>query len=419
MRQHILNTIRNWWLGQYISIRITAVIAVIGLAAFVAFRFIGDARPRADRTKLAAYADQVITACQSAPFAPSCYDEEIPKLMDAISMEDAFEVTKLVQEFDPRYRYCHVLAHNLSYREAGKNLNAWKDIITRCPATFCNNGCLHGALMRRFNAETLTDAEVEALKPEIADVCEPRGKWNPTEVERSMCYHAIGHLAMYVTGANMTRSSAFCRAIGEKPDGRNYVQTCTEGVFMQVYQPLEPEDEALIKDIAPTRDGVVEFCAPFDGMAREACRREAWPFFRKEIMTPNGLVRFCSYTTDPIGERTCYSTVLNMATIHFLIETNDPGGAARYCTALPAAERRSQCFANMATRLIQIDPWYVGDAIAVCERGNAAGLGEECFRDLVHYAPFSFHPGSREFQNYCREFPEPHRKTCLALGERS
>ncbi|MDP3727175.1 MAG: hypothetical protein Q8R35_00890 [bacterium] len=421
MRQYFPKPIRGWWLGQHITVRVATVVILVGFAAFAMSRLVGDARPDADRTKLAAYAEQVVTACASAPFAPSCYDEEIPKLMDAISMEDAFEVTKLVQEHDPRYRYCHVLSHNLSYREAGKNLDAWKDVITRCPATFCNNGCLHGALMRRFNAETLTDAQVEALKPEIADICEPRGTWHPAEVERSMCYHAIGHLAMYVTGADMTKSSALCRSIGEKPDGRNYIQTCTEGVFMQIYQPLEPEDEALVKGLTPGRDGVASFCEPYrnaNAFSYDACRREAWPLFRDELFRPAGLAQFCSYTTDPIGERTCYSTVLNMVTVYLLIEKRDFSDASDYCTALPTAERQSQCFANMATRLIQIDPRYVPDAILVCKNGEEAGRGEECFRDLTYYATFSFHAGSPAFREYCGALPEPHRGTCLALGER-
>lgn len=416
-----LGTLRDRWQRQHRAVRAVSVIVAVELAVLIASHLPSAATPRADAAKLQAYAEQVIAACASAPFAPSCYDEEIPKLMDAISMEDAFEVTKLVQEHDPRYRYCHVLGHNLSYREAGKNLNAWKDVITRCPATFCNNGCLHGALMRRFNAETLTDAEVEALKPDIANVCEPRGKWNPTEVERSMCYHALGHLAMYMTGANMAKSSALCRTIGEKPDGRDYVQTCTEGVFMQIYQPLEPEDEALVKDITPKRDGVGAFCAPYRGMnafSYDACRREAWPLFQKEIKTPDGLARFCSYTPDPIGERTCYSTVLNQVTVSLLIEQRDFPGAHDYCTALPTGERQSQCFANMATRLIQIDPRYAADAVAVCELGAAAGRGEECLRDLTHYATFSFHAGSPAFREYCGALPEPHRGTCLALRER-
>src|SRR5688572_29551570 len=123
------------------------------------------------------YADQVYAKCKNAGFPPSCYDEEIPKLMDKISMEEAFEVTKYVQQKDTRYLYCHVLAHKLSYREVDRDLNKWKDVVSRCPATFCNNGCQHGALMRRFNAESLTPEQIDQIKPDLSDVCEPRGAW--------------------------------------------------------------------------------------------------------------------------------------------------------------------------------------------------------------------------------------------------
>ncbi len=405
---------QNAFARQHPLARIVAVLILAELALLAVLYFPTRYGPGAG--VLRAYADGVIETCRTAPFTPACYDEEIPKLMDHISMEDAFEVTKLVQEHDERYRYCHVLAHKLSYREAGEDLGQWKDVITRCPATFCNNGCLHGALMRRFNAESLNDAEIEALKPEIADVCEPRGKWNPTEVERSMCYHALGHLFMYVTRADMPKSTVLCRWIGARADGRDYVQTCTEGVFMQIFQPLEPEDEALVKGLTPGKNRIAAFCEPYrnaNAFSYDACRREAWPLFRAEVMTPQGIQDFCAYTADPGAQRTCYSAVLNMVAIHFLIEKKDFSGAGEYCRALASDERRSQCPANMATRLIQIDPRYIPDAIRVCEGALDAGFGKECFRDLTRYALVSFHIGSPEFVNYCRQFPEPHRRQCL------
>ena len=63
---------------------------------------------------LGKYAETVWQRCGSAQFTPSCYDEEIPRLMDEparLSMEEAFAVTRIIQEKDPKYAYCHVLGH--------------------------------------------------------------------------------------------------------------------------------------------------------------------------------------------------------------------------------------------------------------------------------------------------------------------
>ncbi len=104
--------------------------------------------------------------CQKEEFTPNCYDKEIPKLMRFMSMEDAFGVTRYVQEKDPKYRFCHVLAHELSYLETAKDPENWMDTMARCPATMCNNGCPHGVLMYKFKSESLSDSQIESILPE-------------------------------------------------------------------------------------------------------------------------------------------------------------------------------------------------------------------------------------------------------------
>lgn len=393
----------------------TVLIILISLVVGIeSIWIIGNRLPWAHTKKLAQYAAAVLAACQSEQFAPSCYDREIPKLMDnqGISMEDAFAVTRLVQKEDSQYLYCHVLAHKISFRETARDITKWKDVVARCPATMCNNGCQHGALMRRFNTEYLSDEQIEEVKPDLADVCEPRGTWNPTEVERSMCYHAIGHLAMFVTKAHIPKSLAICRDIGVKSDGRNYVQTCTEGVFMTVYQPLEPEDFALIASIMPKKETVSQFCQPYAGEAWDACHREAWAINRALIQSPDGLVMFCSYTDNPIGQKKCFAAVMNILTIELVIGSGgETENLANYCMALPASWQ-ADCFSYAAMRLIQIDPLYEDTAVSVCEEAKRQQAGESCFRGLAGYGTFSFHMGSKELAAYCKRLPADWVEPC-------
>jgi hypothetical protein len=97
--------------------------------------------------ELRKYAEDVLGRCSSVGYKPTCYDEEIPKLLDIITMEDAFQVTRYVQEKRPEYLYCHVLGHNIAEQETRKDPSRWKDVVARCPTTMCNNGCPHGALI--------------------------------------------------------------------------------------------------------------------------------------------------------------------------------------------------------------------------------------------------------------------------------
>jgi len=326
-------------------------------------------------------------------------------------MEEAFDVTRLIQQKDPRYLYCHVLAHNISYREADKDISKWKDVVARCPTTFCNNGCQHGAIMRRFNAEDLTDEQIELVKPDLRDVCEPRGNWNPREIERSMCYHALGHLHMFITKADIKKSVALCEDIAVKADRRNYVQTCTQGVLMSVYQPLEPEDYALVRGLTPTKETVNTFCNQLSGESWFACHSESWPLFLQDFKEPSGLLAFCSYTREPYHRHNCISTAMSILTVHMVI---DRGGQLdtlkSYCDRLPQ-EEKGQCYEAVAFRLVQIDPRYTSLARSVCEAAAASGVGDACFSHLLQHVDQSFVPGP-EADAFCNAFAEPWHTKC-------
>lgn len=367
------------------------------------------------RNPLTSYAEAVHASCRNEGYTPACYDREIPRLMDHISMEEAFDVARLVQEKDPKYMYCHVLGHNLSYRETGKDLSKWKDVVARCPTNFCNNGCQHGAIMRRFNAESLTDKQIIEVKPDLMDVCEPRGGWNPTEVERSMCYHALGHLAMFITRADIGKSVDLCRDIGIKADGRSYTETCTQGVLMSVYQPLEPEDYTLVKGLTPTKEGVKNFCSRFTGDTWVACHNESWPLFMEDIKSPGGLMKFCGYTKESRPQAACVSTAMNILTVLMVVDRNNDLTKLRdYCNGLPSPFN-GQCYANTAFRLVQIDPRYVPTARAICEAADREGLGQACYPYLLQHVTHSFHPKSTEARIFCDGFKEPWKTECRKM----
>src|SRR5687767_6545836 len=107
-------------------------LAALAVAAVLLFALL-DARPHqlppGGAGDLQVYADRVLSICRTQPNSRPCYDEEIPKLMDEISMEDAFKVTALIQKQDDSYWYCHVLSHKLVAREVQADPDNWKEVL--------------------------------------------------------------------------------------------------------------------------------------------------------------------------------------------------------------------------------------------------------------------------------------------------
>lgn len=358
------------------------------------------------------YVQKIIAECSQEGYRPACYDKEIPKLMDFLSMEDAFKVTWLIQEQDRSYQYCHILGHNLSAREIQKDPSRWKDVVSRCPSGMCSNGCIHGGFQERFRAERFSDAQLLAVKPDLTDLCEERGNWHPTGLEQASCYHALGHLTMYLTGADLRKSIALCEAVARKSDGRDFTQLCFDGVFMQIFQPLEPEDFALVKGKQPVKEQIPAYCGAFESKKKASCLSESWPLFWEEIKKPEGLVKFC-FMTEAKERSRCFSALFYVLTAQFNFDLEK---IADYCTGLPS-EIRGQCFANAASRMIETDYRNIEQSTRLCVIALPLDPEQKCFQELVQYASYNFHAGSKEFLHLCNGLPDHWKTKCFA-GEK-
>ncbi len=403
VRQIIIASRSGWLNSQLIFVGVVLVATVWWLR---------DSLPSAKKP-LASYADTVVKACQNEPYRPSCYDREIPKLVDVLSLEEGFAVTRIVQEKDASYQYCHVLGHALSARETRQNPDKWKEVLGRCPSGLCSNGCLHGGLQERFRGQTPTGEELEAVIVELATLCEKRPGFNPTGLEQASCYHALGHLLMYLTDGDVEQATAFCEQVANKADGRDFRHLCYDGNFMQIFQPLEPEDFVLVQGITPAKDKLASFCRNFSADKREACWRESWPLYRNEVTTPAGLVSFCNQAGSPAAQTRCFSGMFYVLTSQFNFDEEQ---IISFCTALPK-DRQGQCFANAASRFIETDYRNIDRAVALCQRAQAYGQHEACYQELVLYSTYNFQAESDEFFSLCRRLPKPWQNQCLKKSE--
>ena len=320
-------------------------------------------------------AHEVVAQCAQNENRPLCYEKEVPALMDqGLTMERAFEVTKAVQALDPDYHYCHVLAHNISAKEAAKDLSKWKDVVARAPSGICGNGGLHGAFQERFRTDAVPDMPLDRLAEELAGVCDPRGGWKPTFLERSSCMHGVGHLAMYVTNADIGKSVALCNTLGQPASGEDFRRTCIDGAFMQIFQPLEPEDTSLVEHIVPSKAKRQAFCERFEGVVRTSCIKESWPLIVDTITSPEGFSGICAPLSGNAEEyRYCATGVIYIV---FGRLEYDAGAMSALCAAVP--EKLSiMCTARTASRFVETDWRNIPQALAGCS--EAPGKSKNTF----------------------------------------
>ncbi len=350
------------------------------------------------------YANNIIQKCKDEKYKPTCYDKEIPKLLEKINMEDAFRVTKVVQtDGGAEYEYCHVLGHNLAAKETTKDPSKWKDVITRCPSGMCSNGCIHGAFQERFRTESMSDVEIDKIIPELQTVCESRGTWNPTGMEKATCYHAVGHLAMFISGGNINKSNEVCEKLAPQ-----YFPVCFDGNFMQIFQPLSPEDFDLVKNIAPkTKKAAETFCNNFSGLPYESCYQESWPLNIGDIYKPGGLVAFCAKSKRANNLR-CYDAMFYVVAAQLKL---DILRIKEFCSILPNS-KKGLCFSNSASRMIETDYSLSDRAISLCQATESFGVGQACYEGLIKFTTFNYHSGSEEAKYLCAVMPEPWKSKC-------
>ena len=369
---------------------------------------------KTQKLSIAEYATQVVSRCSTANYRPTCYDDEIPKLMDVISMEDAFEVTRQVQDKDPAYAYCHVLGHKLAARETAKDPSKWESVIPRCPSGLCSNGCVHGAFQERFRKESFDVGEIEQYKPIFANICEEKATWKPTGMEQATCYHALGHLLMYATHADIPQALNLCRELTIKGDGRNFSQLCFDGTFMQIFQPLEPDDFALIKGKEVQKEDVDTFCNKFTGSVKGSCRSESWPLFRAELNDPKNVVNFCSYLKKDVSQQNrCLSALLYVLTAQWNFDVDK---LTTFCTAMPG-DTRGACFAHAASRMLENDYRSVDKAVKFCNGAVSHDPKGECYAELLLYSNYNYHADSPERARLCASLPDKWKNQCSAGTE--
>jgi hypothetical protein len=90
----------------------------------------------------------------------------------------------------------------------------------------------------------------------------------------------------------------------------------------------------------------------------------------------------------------------------------DVGKLTDICQSVPA-ERKGQCFGNVASRFVETDARLVPKAVSLCETAAKDGVGDRCYKELLFYSTYNFKEGSSGFRTVCSALPEPWKSSCF------
>ena len=391
-----------WFIG--------GIVLIIGVAG-VAFLY----APEKSDADIAKETERIVTFCAQTDDHQKCYEQEVPVLYGAYAIPDLFEIIRRIRTADPTYQFCHVLAHKLGEAVVAENPDAWMDAIPLNPADgMCSNGFIHGVVGGRFRAEVLDDATLASLKPDFSRACEARDDWQPSPLDQAICYHGMGHLYMFITDAEVRKALSVCEETTDPPGNPDFRQVCREGVFMQIYQPLEPDDFLMLErmTVKPSTTTVRQFCALYSDRTEYegACLRESWPFFRKEVVSGTGVGQFCSEQPNTVEEENCYHSA---TAIIGRMSLGKPERAARACEHLPDTWRHL-CFATAATAVIEESRDAAEAAISLCGRAPS-DVAQRCLRTLASRAHFVFGADESRKQAFCGEMPREWQAECSRI----
>ena len=354
------------------------------------------------------YGQTIVETCTQEEVSSECYEREIPKLYPQLSVDKVFDVVRYIRRNDMSYQFCHVAAHFVGERVVADDPNSWTSSMRLNPSDgLCSNGFIHGVIGGRFRADVLTDETLEHHIQDFSRACAASDGWNPSELDQAICHHGMGHLYMFITDADVEKSLSLC----ERTTDEQYQRVCIEGVFMQIYQPLEPDDYVLIErlDPKPTKDTVREYCARYEEDEHEgACLRESWPFVQEGIWDGTGISEFCSGHPNDEETQKCYVTGITIAS-RFSLQNDS--AATDVCSYIPD-EHTGLCFTTFARSLIEEDRSTGTEAVARCMSAPTQ-YQDVCISNLIATAHFMFGDSSHG-TSFCEAVPPTYTNSCMA-----
>ncbi|MFC1410137.1 hypothetical protein ACEZCY_12800 [Streptacidiphilus sp. N1-12] len=260
--------------------------------------------------------------------------------------------------------FCHPVAHEIGHAALAKYQGNFAKAVSY-RNDVCGSGFLHGVVEEKLSESPNPTTAVTTL-------CAPE--------QTASCIHGIGHGAMFVSNLDVGGAEQLCDRF---PQVYQEV-ACSEGVFMQLFEPDETDPKALAK-------------LPADKLAAE-------PLY-------------------PCPEQpTGYQSACYFYAPSYFLQTHDytahPGAfvqALAWCLKAPSRAGRADCTRGTGSRLMKYNIDRPAWTAAQCEKGSSGQLSD-CVSGMVSYWNVNYHDGSAG-SKLCPQLSGDARQICsLATG---
>ena len=331
-----------------------------------------------------------VRACHKDANFKFCIQSYVHSALAFSSPHDFLDALKSRQGInDEMVSACHTVSHAVG-RDLFKKFKDISEAFAYCDST-CLSGCYHGAaesfLRGEEDEKIITHINESELKSRINTACVKETSVNA----RFQCLHGLGHAIKNLTGLDIQKAIALCRAVG---GDRDY-NSCISGVMMENIAG-EPNSRVV-------NDDVYYPCTMFDGNEKLACY----------IMQPSRMIQLglshikiagvCK-TLDEKSRRYC---LIGLG--RELSDDVDGGrltASAEFCSSLADATDRHSCSEGIIFTLGA----HSGDAhlmLSYCEDLESSALRTQCFDTAIS-----------DIQRERQTSIESLRQTCVSLKKR-
>lgn len=230
--------------------------------------------------------------------------------------------------------FCHPVAHDLGHTALVKYHGDFTKAMD-FPNDVCGSGYLHGVVEEKLQ-------EMPNPATAVTTLCGPE--------QTGACIHGIGHGAMFVSHLDVPAAEKMC----DRFPKAYQVTACSEGIFMQLFEPDESDPAALAKLPADKLAGEPQYpCAEQPANYQSAC------YF--------------------------YAPIYYLQTHDYAVHTEAFVQGLAWCLKAPTNGSRSDCSRGMGSRTMKYNidrPVWVADQ---CQRATSAWQRQDCAAGMVSY----------------------------------
>ena len=261
--------------------------------------------------------------------------------------------------------FCHPVAHEIGHAALAKYQGNFTKAVSYLNDV-CGSGYLHGVVEEKL--QQMPDPETA-----VTTLCSP--------AQSLSCIHGIGHGAMFVSHLDVAGAERMCDRF---PDSSQVV-ACSEGVFMQLFEPDEGDPTALAKLPADKLAAEPQYpCAQQPSIYRSACYFYAPIYF----------LQTHDYTAHPTA----------------FVQSLD------WCLRAPAASAREDCSRGTGSRLMKYNIDRPAWTAAQCEQASSSWQRADCVSGMVSYWDVNYGSRTAARTKLCPQLSGDAARLCRAAA---